>query len=108
MNCLINLLAMCIFDPSNVYIKPSIDYVVSGWQLDPVAKNGIGRYTEGAWCGNRFCRGAIGSLELGVQMPIKRNLTLTLRVKHTSFLLESDRGHESVGADLVYYPFGRD
>lgn len=103
MECLIHLLALCVFDPSGVYIRPSIDYALNNSRSTYIG-HGMTAY-EGAWCNNHWCRGPMGSLEIGHSTEIGHGLTLSYRVKHVSFIEETDRGYESFGLDLVWRPF---
>lgn len=106
MNCFVHLLALCVFDPSNVYLRPSIDYAIdSSHTMHPA----LGLTThEGAWCVDHWCHGPIGTLELGYAIELSRELTVSYRMKHVSFISEHDRGYESFGVDLVWRPFARE
>ena len=104
MECLINLMALCIFDPSNVYITADIEQSRIRRDSSVAAYPGATLY-EGAWCYTRFCRGPIGTLKLGVTMPLSREWTMEYGFKHRSFILEPDQGSESFYVSATWRTF---
>lgn len=96
MECLIHLMALCVFDPSNVYATAEV--------LTPV--NDAHRDGEGRWCRNRWCPGPVGALTVGMRVALTEGWELHYGLRHESMLLISnDRGQESVFMQLTWRPF---
>ena len=93
MNCLINLLSLCVFDPSGVYLAANA-YAIAN--QEPFA---------GHWCTDHRCKGPIGELKLGVRVDLTQNFELHYGLRHESFILEKDRGEESAFVGLTWRPF---
>lgn len=99
MNCLINLLAVCVFDPSNVSITGEIDFTPPPRRFD----NGL---YEGRWCEDRFCTGPVGTLRIGVDVALPKGWHLNYGIKHTSTVSTArDRGAEYPYLSLTWRPF---
>ncbi len=96
MNCLINLLALCVFDPSNVYVTAEI--------LAPI--NEAHADGEGRWCNNRWCPGPVGEVRVGVAVDFSRTIEIRYGIRHESMLtVMNDRGQESMFLQLTWRPF---
>lgn len=102
MNCLLHLLAICVFDPSNVYVSSSIDFANDNVHINE-RLNGY----EGSWCSGHWCRGPIGTFEIGHSAELSRGIIFSYQIKHVSFIEEDDRGFESFGVSLIWKPFSR-
>lgn len=102
MNCLIHIAAMCIFDPSTVYVAAQMDFAPA------MERHGAGdtlRF-EGAWCGEKWCRGPLATLRIGVRMELTETLTLDYGYQHKSFINDSDdKGFNAPFAGLTWRPF---
>jgi hypothetical protein len=101
MDCLLNLVAFCLLDPSNVYITGDIDWSLHG-------QGGTAAYREGRWCQNRWCTGPMGTLKLGVTVELTREWSVDYGFKHTSMIDADDRGEESFFMSATFRPFRRD
>lgn len=97
MDCLINLLALCVFDPSNVYVTGEVDFAPSKQRF----ANGL---YEGRWCEDRFCTGPVGTLKIGVEITMPNGWRLDYGFKHTSAIRENDRGMEYPYLSLTWRP----
>jgi hypothetical protein len=96
MDCLINLAALCLFDPSHVYVRAET--------LTPIS-NAHKEY-EGDWCRTRWCSGPLGVVRLGVHAPVTRTLTLDYGWQHSSRInTMRDRGYESLFLSITWRPF---
>lgn len=96
MECLVNLLAVCLFNPSNIYVTADV--------LTPV--NDARENGEGRWCNNRWCPGPIGAVTVGVRIDVVRGWSLEYGLRHESMLLvDNDRGQEFAFARLSWRPF---
>lgn len=94
MNCLINILALCVFDPSNVYLTAGMQSAIQ----KPVH--------EGNWCLNRWCSGPMGEVRLGVKTPLSRSMSIDYGILHTSYVNTTrDRGVESMFVTVTWRPF---
>lgn len=60
---------------------------------------------EGYWCGHRPCQGPIGRLRLGMVAQLTDNFVIDYGVEHQSFILEKDRGYETVFLSITWRPF---
>jgi hypothetical protein len=81
MNCLLNLLAVCLFDSSSVY--------VTAMALSPINDNH-----------------AQGQVEIGVSVQATRALELHYGLRHESMLMiDNDRGQEFAFVSLTWRPF---
>lgn len=98
MECLINIVAFCLLNTSNVYVTGDVDFASRPRQF----ANGL---WEGRWCENRFCQGPIGTIRIGVQVPVSSTLILEYGFKHQSFILEDDRGEESLFVSGTWRPW---
>jgi hypothetical protein len=96
MNCLLNLLAVCLFDSSSVY--------VTAMALSPINDNHA--QGQGLWCADRWCPGAVGQIEIGVSVQATRSLELHYGLRHESMLMiDNDRGQEFAFVSLTWRPF---
>lgn len=94
MNCLLQLLAVCMLDPGNVYITAGLETQIARPQ------------NEGRWCATRWCSGPMGMMRLGVKVDVTSNLQLDYGLLHTSFVNTTrDRGVESAYFNLTWRPF---
>lgn len=100
MNCLINLLALCVFDPSQVYVRADLDFALNR----PQAKTNDGEFNEGYWCKDRWCSGPRAVIRLGAKIELN-DFTLDYGLAHSSFLAEDDRGQESAYVGVTWRPW---
>lgn len=93
MNCLLNLLSICLLDPSNVYVRAEMSFQLQKPQM------------EGRWCQTRWCNGPMGTLRIGSTIQITRTLEADYGFLHTSFInTNRDRGEESAYLSLTWRP----
>ena len=95
-DCLLHLAALCLFDPSNVYVTAESTWQVSGdfeyFNTD------TGEHIDG----NRT-KAAIGLL-----IPISASsFSLHAECGHYSFPSYGDRGEERCGVGFIWSPFRR-
>lgn len=96
MNCLINLLAICVFDPSNVYVSASLAAPITEAHHDG----------EGHWCNDRWCPGPVGMAEIGVIVELPERLEVRYGIRHESMaFIFNDRGQEYLFAEVSWRPF---
>lgn len=96
MDCLINLVAFCLLDPSKVYVRAEMYAPTHASQF------------EGRWCKNHWCRGPMGVLRLGIEIDITRELQLDVGYQHQSDIQDfHDRGEESPYLSLTWRPWRR-
>lgn len=93
MNCLINLLALCLYDPSAVYVTGEVYQPHYRWN------------EGGLWCRYHRCEGPMGELRLGVNVPMTRMFDLNYGFKHQSFIMEDDTGMNTVFVSVTWRPF---
>lgn len=102
MECLINLFALCVFDPSNVYITAGLESTIHSGDNSLRVE----RCYETAWCTRSGYSGPVGTLKLGVSTPLTRELTLDYGFAHRSMVRTNrDHGQESLYATLTWRPF---
>lgn len=101
MDCLFKLLAICIFDPSNLYITG--EFVTPFNQALQIKAEPL--HIEGYWCGDHWCRGPLASLRLGMVIQLKQGLEVDLGLRHQSFIHDDDRGQEGAFVSFTYRPF---
>lgn len=100
MNCLLQLVALCVFAPSNVYVRTELNFAITD------SHQTIGQWGEGEWCRTRWCSGPTGLIRLGVVAPVSNSLTFEYGVMHSSRInTDTDRGYESVFASVTWRPF---
>lgn len=93
MECLVNLLAVCLFDPSGVYVSAHAHQVQAGER-------------GSRWCKDHLCQGLMSEFKFGVRVDLTRRIELDYGIRHQSFPLEYDRGEESLFAGITWRPFG--
>lgn len=99
MNCLLHFVAVCLFDPSQLYVSGEIDFT------PPPVRFADGLY-EGRWCRDRFCTGPVGKLRVGVTVDLPEGWTLQYGIEHVSTISTTrDRGAEYPFASLTWRPF---
>lgn len=99
MKCLLDILAICLFDPSNVYFTGEINWASSPHRFES------GHY-EGRWCGDRFCTGPVGRLRVGVEVALPSGWRLNYGIEHTSTISTTrDVGDEYPFVSLSWRPF---
>lgn len=89
--CIIYLFHVCLFTPADVYVRGEMSTQVSGdfsytyrhHAVDPT----------------------VGRLELGVYVPLSKELTLRYGIEHTSFIGQADRGEERAFVGFEWRPF---
>lgn len=102
MDCLIHLLAVCVFDPSNVYMKAGIENQFHDGDRIKLAQSCYGT----AYCVRDTPDGPHGTLKLGVSMELTRTLALDYGVAHRSYVeYNRDHGQEFAFAELTWHPF---
>lgn len=98
MDCLINLAAICLLDPSQVYVTATVHATVRD-----------GNYQLMSWCGHDhggWCRGKLSEIKLGAVAPINRTISLDYGLMHRSLLGTShDQGVESFYFGFTWRPF---
>ena len=101
MDCLINLLAVCVFNPSSVYLSGGLDVL-----LDKPDDERLARpcYVV-AWCVRPRPSGPIGHLRLGVMVNATDSIVINYGLEHRSYINESDRGSEFAFLELTWRPF---
>jgi hypothetical protein len=66
---------------------------------------------EGAWCGHKkighYCNGPRVEMSLGMTVTISERFTADYGLRHSSYLLEGDRGVESVFVRLSWRPVSK-
>lgn len=96
MNCVLMWLSTCIIDPNSFAV--TVDLYQPFQQ--PVH--------EGAWCGQNktghWCKGPRAELSFGVSVTLPRGFRADYGIRHTSFIMENDRGVEGVYLRLVWKP----
>lgn len=98
MDCLIHLMALCLFEPSGVYVTGEIYEPHYRW------------YEGGLWCGRvgkdaHYCEGPMGELRLGVEISMTPTLMLDYGFKHQSYIMEDDNGTNMPFLSLTWRPF---
>src|SRR3954470_21775021 len=98
MTCLLAVSLACLFDPSQVYVTGEL-------VMPPFS----GYANEYAWCGSqgRRCAGPVGVLKLGMHAELQTEAgawTLDYGVRHQSYVMEDDRGKESVYVSVTWRP----
>lgn len=102
MECLIHLMSLCVFDPSNVYLTAGIENQFHDGDRLKVAQSCYGT----AYCVRDQPPGAHGTLKLGVSNELSRTLTLDYGIGHRSYIDYSrDHGQEFAFAQLTWKPF---
>lgn len=95
MNCWIILFHLCVFDPSSVYLTGDLSTQISGRWDQSTTHEGITRKTAGAF----------GRLELGIDVPLSRELVLRYGIEHISNVATGDRGEERAFIGFTWRPF---
>lgn len=95
MDCLINLVAFCLLDPSKVYVTGELQQVVSH------------DHTEGRWCSTQWCRGPMGVLRIGTSIDVTRSLEVNLGFIHQSDITINDQGDNGWFANVTWHPLAR-
>jgi hypothetical protein len=101
MNCLWNLLAVCIFDPSNVYLTAGLEATLS----EPGNQRISTRCYKTAWCVREQPSGLIGTLKIGSVVQISKDLTIDYGLTHRSRTNTGDRGSEFAFIEMTWRPF---
>lgn len=105
MECLIHLMSLCVFDPSNVYLTAGIDSQIHDGDHLRYAQQCYGT----AWCARGKPPGPVGTFKLGVTVEVVRGLVLEYGLEHRSFLNYSkDGGQEFAFAEITWHPLQRD
>lgn len=98
MSCLIHLAALCLFDPSSIYVTGGLDFSLN--------KARTASYSEGAWCDTDWCKGPRSQLRIGMNTKLTREWSADWGVLHTSYIAERyDRGDESAFVTLTWRPW---
>lgn len=101
MDCLINLLSLCVFDPSNVYLTAGIESQLTN--KDPVR---LEKCYQVAYCARPAYQGPLGTLKLGVDVQVTTKLELSYGFAHRSYLeTNRDDGFEVAFLELKWRPF---
>lgn len=101
MNCLLNLLSLCVFDPSAVYITAGLEAQLT--HREPVR---VVQCYETAYCVRPAYSGPIGTLKLGVAAPLTKRITLDYGLEHRSYTnTNRDKGQELAFVTLTWRPF---
>ncbi len=102
MNCLLNLMAVCLFDPSNVYITAGLDAAIDRPSDERLARPCYGT----AWCVRPRPSGPIGTIKIGAVVSLSNELTIDYGLSHRSYVNTSiDRGGEFAFVELTWRPF---
>lgn len=102
MDCLIHLLALCVFDPSNVYVTGGLEYQTNQYRDAHMARPCYGT----GWCLTPAYSGPVGVLKVGVTMPISAGIQMTYGFQHRSYVnTGDDRGIEFGFVELTWRPF---
>lgn len=101
MDCLINLLTVCLFNPSGIYMTAGLEFQMTN--RDPVR---VERCYEVAYCTRPAYSGPIGTLKLGMASAITERLTLDYGLEHRSYTdTNRDRGQEFAYLNVTWRPF---
>lgn len=101
MDCLIHLLALCVFDPSNVYVTAGLEKTIHDGDSIQIAQ----RCYDTAYC-VKDQPGPHGILKLGVSIEFTRSLVFDYGVGHHSYVNYSkDHGQQFAFAELTWRPF---
>ncbi len=94
MDCLIHLVALCLLDPANVYVTAEL------YAPQPFLRS------EGRYCihQDRYCRGPVGEVRIGVTADLPKGWTLNYGVKHVSFVFENDGGDNGPFLGFTWRP----
>ncbi len=102
MNCLIHLLALCVFDPSNVYVTVGLESRIH----DGDDTQRVERCYQVAWCTRPNYTGPVGTLKLGVSARLTDSLFLDYGIAHRSMVSTNrDGGQEFAFAQITWRPF---
>lgn len=102
MDCLVHLLAVCLFDPSGVYLTAGVASMIHDGDDLRYAQ----RCYEVAWCTRSRPPGPTGTLKLGVSVELIRSLALDYGLEHRSFIdTNRDNGQEFAFVELTWRPF---
>lgn len=102
MNCLIHLLAVCVFDPTGVYLTAGVSSQVHDGDKIRYAQ----QCYNTAWCVRDKPPGPVGTLKLGVSAELVRGLVLDYGLEHRSFVdTNRDNGQEFAFVSLTWKPF---
>jgi hypothetical protein len=102
MECLINLLAVCLFDPGNVYVTAGLEYQTNQLRDQQMLRPCWGTL----WCSQPAYSGPIGSLTLGVTIELGKAWAVDYGFMHRSYTSTSeDRGLEFAFAEVTWRPF---
>lgn len=103
MDCLIHLLALCVFDPSNVYVTAGIESQITN--REPVR---VVSCYEVAYCTRPAYKGPLGTLKLGVILPVTSQVSIDYGFAHRSYLnTNRDNGLEVAFVELTWRPFAK-
>lgn len=96
MNCWVMLLHVCLFDPSQAYVRGDLSTQIDGsW----------GQWVDTPSGGVRKTDSAFGRLELGVEVPLSRSFMFRYGAEHTSKITNGDRGEERAFIGFEWRPF---
>ncbi len=97
MTCALSFATLCLISSEGFIVTADISQPVNQPKY------------EGAWCGHekigRYCRGPRVDLSLGMTVTISDSFTAEYGVRHSSYLMEGDRGQESVFVRVQWRPF---
>jgi hypothetical protein len=92
MDCLINLIALCLFDPSNLTIRADFGLEIAGGFHYTVNDTDVGT-------------GKLVAVRLEMPVRVNKKLEFTYGVEHISLLDANDRGQERVYLGITWKPF---
>lgn len=107
MDCLLNLLAICLFDPSQVFVSGDFDFSPTHYMASPRRDPADPRWEEGARCGDHWCRGPLFVGRVGVTVEVGSKISVDYGFQHKSFPYEEDHGANSWFVKATYRPWGR-
>ncbi len=102
MECLIHLLALCVFDPSQVYVTAGLESAFHDGDRTVLAQRCYGT----SYCVKGRPDGPVGTIRLGAQIEFRSGLTIDYGIAHRSYAIwNRDHGTESAFVQLTWRPF---